>query len=241
VAHAFLFHPDEAVLTEEAQARLATLADYTELGSGFKIAMRDLEIRGAGNLLGDEQSGHIAAVGFEMYLSMLHETVEQMQGLEMAQERVPRVEAPLSAYVPPSFIAYEAAKVDLHRRIAAAGTRRELTEMREELRDRFGEVPEAVDNLIFLGEIRAVLQQLKAHALIVRQQKLTVTGLELPKGSREELRQRDSRYVYAPATGVLSLTFRAEKGELRPVIERVLDDILALALLVPSSEVQGAA
>ena len=80
VAHAFLFHPDEAVLTEEAMARLSTLSDYTELGSGFKIAMRDLEIRGAGNLLGDEQSGQIAAVGFEMYLSMLHETVERDAG-----------------------------------------------------------------------------------------------------------------------------------------------------------------
>ncbi len=80
VAHAFLFHPDEAVLTEEAVARLSTLADYTELGSGFKIAMRDLEIRGAGELLGEEQSGHIAAVGFEMYLSMLQRGGRPLEG-----------------------------------------------------------------------------------------------------------------------------------------------------------------
>ena len=79
-AYAFLFHPDEAVLTEEAVARLSTLADYTELGSGFKIAMRDLEIRGAGDLLGEEQSGHIAAVGFEMYAPMLEEAVRELQG-----------------------------------------------------------------------------------------------------------------------------------------------------------------
>jgi transcription-repair coupling factor (superfamily II helicase) len=230
VAHAFLFHPDEAVLTEEAMARLSTLADYTELGSGFKIAMRDLEIRGAGNLLGDEQSGHIAAVGFEMYLSMLGETVATLQGQEPAAERDPRVEVGVSAYVPTDFIAYEAAKVDLHRRIAGAATREALVELREELRDRFGEVPEPVDNLIFLGEVRVVLQQVGADSLAVRQQKLTVTGLQLPPGSREALRQRDPRYVYAPVTGVLSLAFRSGGVEVRPVVEQVLDDILRLWL-----------
>jgi transcription-repair coupling factor (superfamily II helicase) len=230
VAHAFLFHPDEAVLTEEAMARLSTLADYTELGSGFKIAMRDLEIRGAGNLLGDEQSGHIAAVGFEMYLSMLGETVAMLQGQEPAAERDPRVEVGVSAYVPSDFIAYEAAKVDLHRRIAGAATREALVELREELRDRFGEVPEPVDNLIFLGEVRVVLQQVGADSLAVRQQKLTVTGLQLPPGSREALRQRDPRYVYAPVTGVLSLAFRSGGVEVRPVVEQVLDDILRLWL-----------
>ncbi len=120
VAHAFLFHPDEAVLTEEAVARLSTLADYTELGSGFKIAMRDLEIRGAGELLGEEQSGQIAAVGFEMYLSMLREATAMLQGEEVEVEKVPRVEVGIDAHVPAGFIGYEAARVDLHRRIASA-------------------------------------------------------------------------------------------------------------------------
>jgi transcription-repair coupling factor (superfamily II helicase) len=237
VAHAFLFHPDEAVLTEEAMARLSTLADYTELGSGFKIAMRDLEIRGAGNLLGDEQSGHIAAVGFEMYLSMLGETVAMLQGHEPAAEREPRVEVGVSAYVPSDFIAYEAAKVDLHRRIAGAGAGEELAELREELHDRFGQVPEAVDNLIFLGEVRLALQRVGADSLAVRQQKLTVTGLQLPAGSREALRRRDPRYVYAPVTGMLSLGFRAAGTEVRAVVEQVLDDILRLW----SGAVEGAA
>jgi transcription-repair coupling factor (superfamily II helicase) len=228
VAHAFLFHPDEAVLTEEAMARLATLADYTELGSGFKIAMRDLEIRGAGNLLGAEQSGHIAAVGFEMYLSMLRETVEQLQGREAPPERIPRVEIRLSAYVPNDFIAYEAARVDLHRRIAAARDARTLQDLREELRDRFGAVPEPVDNLIFLGETRVTLQELSAEALSVRQQKLVVTGLALPKGGREALRGRDGRYVYLPTTGQLSLSFRGDPEGVREAVGRVLDDILTV-------------
>ncbi len=164
VAHAFLFHPDEAVLTEEAVARLSTLADYTELGSGFKIAMRDLEIRGAGELLGEEQSGQIAAVGFEMYLSMLSEQVALLQDTELKHEKVPRVEIGIDAHVPASFIGYEAARVDLHRRIASAGSRDELGDLRAELQDRFGEIPEPVDNLIFLGEVRATLQQLGADS-----------------------------------------------------------------------------
>ena len=154
VAHAFLFHPDEAVLTEEAVARLSTLADYTELGSGFKIAMRDLEIRGAGELLGEEQSGQIAAVGFEMYLSMLEEATAQLQGEEAPVEKLARVDIGIDAHVPPAFIGYEAARVDLHRRIASARTLEELADLRAELIDRFGELPEPVDNLIFLGEVR---------------------------------------------------------------------------------------
>ena len=154
VAHAFLFHPDEAVLTQEAVARLSTLADYTELGSGFKIAMRDLEIRGAGELLGEEQSGKIAAVGFEMYLSMLREATAQLQGEDAGVDKMPRVDIGIDAHVPTSFIGYEAARVDLHRRIASAKRREELAELRTELADRFGEIPAPVDNLIFLGEVR---------------------------------------------------------------------------------------
>ena len=228
VAHAFLFHPDEAVLTEEAVARLSTLADYTELGSGFKIAMRDLEIRGAGELLGEEQSGQIAAVGFEMYLSMLSEQVALLQNTELKHEKVPRVEIGIDAHVPASFIGYEAARVDLHRRIASAGSTEELGDLRAELQDRFGEIPEPVDNLIFLGEVRATLQRLGADSLVVRQHRLVISGVALPSGSRERLRERDRRYVYAPVQGQLTLGFRSDERGLREVVAQVLDDILGL-------------
>ena len=230
VAHAFLFHPDEAVLTEEAVARLSTLADYTELGSGFKIAMRDLEIRGAGELLGEEQSGQIAAVGFEMYLSMLQEATAELQGRAVGSENIPRVEVGVDAHVPAAFIGYEAARVDLHRRIASAAGLEELADLRAELSDRFGEIPQAVDNLIFLGEVRATLQELGADSLSVRQKRLVITGLTLPPGSRERLRSRDQRYVYAPVQGQLSLGLRGDERGLRQTVREVLDDILALAV-----------
>jgi transcription-repair coupling factor (superfamily II helicase) len=235
VAHAFLFHPDEALLTQEAVARLATLSDYTELGSGFKIALRDLEIRGAGNLLGEEQSGHIAAVGFEMYLSMLRETVEMLQGREHVPEKVPRIDMGISAYVPSDFIGYEAAKVDLHRRVAGAETLKELAELRDELQDRFGVVPEPVDNLIFLGEVRVGLQQAAADGLAVRGGKITVSGFHPPKGaqellrvSREQVRVGDRLYSYVPASGLLTYTHRGEDRGPRKLVEWVVNDILSV-------------
>jgi transcription-repair coupling factor (superfamily II helicase) len=228
VAHAFLFHPDEAVLTQEAVARLSTLADYTELGSGFKIAMRDLEIRGAGELLGEEQSGQIAAVGFEMYLSMLREATAQMQGEDAGVEKMPRVDIGIDAHVPSSFIGYEAARVDLHRRIASANKLDDLADLRGELGDRFGEIPLPVDNLIFLGEVRVILEALGADSFVVRPGKVSVTGLTLPPGSRERLRERDRRYVYAPLLGQLSLGNKGEEATPREAAQGVLDDILGL-------------
>src|SRR5205823_956272 len=150
-AYAYLFYPSAAALTEEASARLATLSDYTELGSGFKIAMRDLEIRGAGNLLGDEQSGHVAAVGFELYVSMLDEAVAALSGTSADEAPEPvRVDVPVDAYVPGEYVPYEAAKIEIHRRIAGAREVANLIVLREELEDRFGPVPPPLDNLIKL-------------------------------------------------------------------------------------------
>ncbi len=121
-AYAYMLYPSPETLTADAAARLATLSDNTELGSGFRVAMRDLEIRGAGNLLGDEQSGHVAAVGFELYCQMLEDATEELrQGIEqgdgLGPEREPvRVELDVDAYVPSDYIPFEAAKIEVHRR-----------------------------------------------------------------------------------------------------------------------------
>ncbi len=120
-AYAYMLYPSAAALTEDATKRLSALSDYTELGSGFKIAMRDLEIRGAGNLLGDEQSGHVAALGFELYLSMLDDAVRAAGPADLDDEAEPvRLDVNVDAYVPADYIPYEQAKIDVHRRIAGA-------------------------------------------------------------------------------------------------------------------------
>src|SRR5207244_6587060 len=129
-AHAYLFYPDAQDLTPEAKARLATLADHTELGAGFAIAMRDLEIRGAGDLLGAEQSGHVAALGFALYVEMLAETVAELSGQRRLAARPVRVDARVDAYVPASYIAGEALQLDLHRRLALVEAQDELRELR---------------------------------------------------------------------------------------------------------------
>jgi transcription-repair coupling factor (superfamily II helicase) len=179
-AYAYLLYPSAAALTEEAAARLSTLSDYTELGSGFKIAMRDLEIRGAGNLLGDEQSGHVAAVGFELYVSMLDEAVQLLAGdsAEEAPEPV-RLDVPVDAYVPADYVPYEAAKIEVHRRVSGAREIADLILLREELEDRFGPVPAALENLIKLQDARIKLGNAGARVVEFRAGRLAVSPIEL--------------------------------------------------------------
>ena len=142
---------------------------------------------------------------------MLQEAAALLQGQEPKTETMPRVEVAIDAHVPAGFIPYEAARVDLHRRVASATDAEELAELRQELRDRFGEIPEPVDNLIFLGEARVALQRLGATSLSVRRQRLEMTGLVLQPGARERLRERDRRYVYASLQGHLSLASGEER------------------------------
>ena len=168
-AYAYLFYPDASELSPEARARLATLADHSELGAGFQIAMRDLEIRGAGDLLGAEQSGHVAALGFELYVEMLNEAVAELSGERRVAARPVRVDARVDAYVPASYVAAEALKIDLHRRIALVEDEDELRELVSVTEDRYGPVPEPVQNLFAIQEAKLKLARLGADYLVYRE------------------------------------------------------------------------
>ncbi|HOT24194.1 MAG TPA: transcription-repair coupling factor [Thermoleophilia bacterium] len=195
-AYAYLLYPSEELLTSEAAARLTTLSDHTDLGAGFKIAMADLEIRGAGDLLGDEQSGHVAAVGFEMYAQMLEEAVNELRGEQVTAAAPVRVDLPVTAYVPPEYIAYEATKIDVHRRISRAASLSELGDVEAELTDRFGPPPEPVANLLALQAIRIKAAELGATAVTGRGGRVQVDGLELDDAWATRLRQGGGRVVY---------------------------------------------
>jgi transcription-repair coupling factor (superfamily II helicase) len=175
--YAYLFAPLGATL--ESQKRLEALMDFTELGSGFAIAMRDLEIRGAGNLLGAEQSGHIAAVGFEMYLQLLEEAVAQARG-EMPQERREGrpviVELSLDAYLPPEYVMDEIERVDLYRRASGTASLAEVDDLAEELNDRFGRLPEPAVNLLGISRVKLLARQIGATAVALRSGALSVSG-----------------------------------------------------------------
>ena len=206
-AYAYLLYPSEAGLHPDAAARLATLSDYTELGSGFAIAMRDLELRGAGDLLGDEQSGHVAAVGFELYVAMLDEAVEAMRAAGeggVAEARV-RFDVNVDAYLPAEYIPFEAAKIDVHRRVAGAREPGELRALRDELRDRFGPLPEPVENLIELQRVRIELGRLGAQAVEFRGGRLSITPLELDAAAVGGVRERISDASFESRTQTLGL------------------------------------
>jgi len=196
VAHAYLFYPPDAQLTREAMARLSTLSDYTELGSGFRIAMRDLEIRGAGNLLGDEQSGHVAAVGFEMYCDLLREAVAELQDQPVAELKVARLEVDVDAYIPADYIPFEAARIDVHHRIAGARDEEKLESIREELRDRFGEVPDVVENLLEMQAIRLKGALLGAATVTFRKGRLELGDLRLDGAQRQVLEEAGHKFIY---------------------------------------------
>ena len=225
-AFAYLLYPSEDYLTQDAAARLRTLSDYTELGSGFKIAMRDLEIRGAGNLLGDEQSGQVAAIGFEMYAQLLEEAVAEQRGEPAATLAPVRLEIPVTAYVPPDYIAYEATKIDAHRHIAQAGDPQALDEVRAELTDRFGAPPEPVENLLALQSIRLKAAALRAAAVVYRGDRLQIEGLQLDDQWAAAVRAAGDEYVYFKQKHVLSAHRRNESSHILGWVDSVLDAII---------------
>ncbi|MDE7445521.1 MAG: transcription-repair coupling factor [Lachnospiraceae bacterium] len=161
-AYAFLMYKRDKMLKEVAEKRLAAIKEFTDLGSGFKIAMRDLEIRGAGNLLGAKQHGHMQAVGYDLYCKMLNEAVKNLKGISTAEDFNTSVDLDVDAFIPPAYIVNEIQKLDIYKRIAGIENQSECDDMKEELLDRFGETPVAVENLFRISMIRV-----NAHKLYI--------------------------------------------------------------------------
>jgi transcription-repair coupling factor (superfamily II helicase) len=222
LAHSYLLYPDASELTSEARARLATLADHTELGAGFAIAMRDLEIRGAGELLGAEQHGHLAALGFELYVEMLGEAVAELAGERRTVGRPVRVDARIDAFVPAHYIDSEAQKIDLHRRLALTESEDELRELEAATIDRYGPLPEPVENLFAIQEAKVKLGRLGADYLVFRGGRSTIGPLVLGSDELSELRDRVDTAVYASGRREVSLRDDEFSGALR-LVGAILD------------------
>ena len=234
-AYAYLLYDSAAALTAEAAQRLSALSDYTELGAGFKIAMRDLEIRGAGNLLGDEQSGHVAALGFELYMQMLDEAVAAAEadgqpadgGEDGAREPV-RLDVNVDAYVPADYIPYEQAKIEVHRRVAGALELADVELLREELEDRFGPPPEPVENLLALQRARIKFGQAGARAVSFRGDRLAVVPIELDSAHARRLREELPEALYESGRSQVSVRVPKEGAERFPSVVRAADALLAI-------------
>ncbi|MGD9792798.1 MAG: TRCF domain-containing protein, partial [Acidimicrobiia bacterium] len=154
-AYAYLCHPADVALSEEAYERLRTIGEATELGSGFKIAMRDLEIRGAGNLLSESQSGHIAAVGYDLYCQMVNEAVAEMKGEPVKEPAEVKLDVPSDAHLPVSYVPKEELRLEAYRRLAAVTTHDEVADIQAEWEDRYGPVPPAALTLLTVAHLRA--------------------------------------------------------------------------------------
>jgi transcription-repair coupling factor (superfamily II helicase) len=167
-AYAFLMYRRDRMLKETAEKRLHAIREYTELGSGVRIAMRDLEIRGAGNLLGAEQSGHMEAVGYDLYCKMLSEAVSEEKGGEPEESFETGVDLVLDAFIPDSYIPDESQKLDIYRRISAIGDEEDAENMTDELLDRYGDLPASVTSLISVAKLRSA-----AHSAYITEIKET--------------------------------------------------------------------
>ena len=172
-AYAFLMYKRDKMLREVAEKRLSAIREFTDLGSGFKIAMRDLEIRGAGNLLGVRQHGHMEAVGYDLYCKMLNEAVQTLKGGKVTQDFATVIDLDVDAFIPPTYIVNEVQKLDIYKRIASIENGKERDDMRDELLDRFGEIPKSVDNLLRIALIRVAAHKLYMTDVKGKNEKIT--------------------------------------------------------------------
>ena len=172
-AYAFLMYKRDKMLKEVAEKRLSAIREFTDLGSGFKIAMRDLEIRGAGNLLGVRQHGHMEAVGYDLYCKMLNEAVQGLKGGKAPQDFATVIDLDVDAFIPPTYIVNEVQKLDIYKRIAGIENVKERDDMRDELLDRFGEIPKSVDNLLRIALIRVAAHKLYMTDIKGKNEKIT--------------------------------------------------------------------
>jgi transcription-repair coupling factor (superfamily II helicase) len=206
-AYAYLFHPRDQVLTEEAYERLRTIGEATDLGSGFKIAMRDLEIRGAGNLLGESQSGHIAAVGYDLYCQMVNEAVAEMKGEPAKQPAEVKLDIPVNAHLPVEYVHKEESRLEAYRRLAAVTTLGEVDDIRAEWEDRYGPVPDVAEALLSVATLRAECHRVGVYDVTVTTREARLAPLVLRTSELMRLKRlaRDAIYKEDQARVVLPL------------------------------------
>ncbi|MBL7522049.1 transcription-repair coupling factor, partial [Frankia sp. CNm7] len=223
-AYAYFLYPPDRPLTETAHDRLATIALNTDLGAGMAVAMKDLEIRGAGNLLGGEQSGHIAAVGFDLYVRMVGEAVADFKG--QAPEELPevKVELPVDASLPHDYVASERLRLDAYRRLAAAGSEADLAEVRAELLDRFGPLPEPVENLFAVASLRVLARGYGLSEITLAGRQIRFAQLELRESQTLRLQRLYKGAVAKPTARTVLVPAPTQTGRIGspPLRDRAL-------------------
>ncbi len=206
-AYAYLFHPPEQTLTEDAYHRLEAIGEYSELGSGFELARRDLQIRGAGSILGEVQSGHIAAVGFDLYANLVAEAVEELKGGGAPAEapKEVRIDLPVDAHLPDAYVAEQAARLEAYRRLAMAETAAQVDEVVAEWSDRYGEPPPEADALIQVARLRAEAIRIGLGEVVKLRNEVRLAPVYLTQSQEVRLQRLAPRAVVRPGEHALFL------------------------------------
>lgn len=195
-AYAYFLYQPQKILTEEAEKRLATIREFTEFGSGFKIAMRDLEIRGAGNFIGGEQHGHLAAIGFSLYVRMLKEAVQELKGETVEETVDPTIDLQVKALLPDEYIVDKQTKATLYQRMVAINSEDEISEILDELVDRFGTPPVEVENLLQIIKIKIWAKELKVEQIVQYKQNIALRFVTDPGLTGEQLMEIAAKFPY---------------------------------------------
>jgi transcription-repair coupling factor (superfamily II helicase) len=234
-AYAYLLYPRDHRLTEEAYERLKTIGEFTDLGSGFKIAMRDLEIRGAGNLLGGEQSGHIAAVGFDLYVEMVTEAVGELTGEVREPPNEVQIDVPVTANLPRDYIARDDVRMEAYRRLAAVTTRSDVDDIRAEWEDRYGPPPAPAEALLDVARLRAECVRLGVRAVSVQKGRARLDGLQLRKSQEARLQRTVARAQILPDAVIVPVQAAAGLSVTQALLSLLEVIVPAEAAPVPSS------
>ena len=208
-AYGYLFYPENAPITEGAEKRLRVIEEFTDLGSGFKIALRDLEIRGAGNILGAQQHGHIASIGYELYCKLLEETVRGLKGQKVEATIETRINLPIEAYLPDTYIPDSRQKISIYKKISALKTDADRHELEDELKDRYGDIPDPVEMLLEISSIKQLCQQLGITTLVAGSKQLKATF--------------DERKSKIDVTQLVETVHNNPKLQLRPPAQLMID------------------
>lgn len=225
-AYAYLLIPAESAINQDAVKRLEALAEFTELGSGYRLATRDLQLRGAGNILGNAQSGHIAAVGMEMYLQMLEETIHELKGEHVLPRLDPVVNLPIQAYIPQDYIPDINQRLVIYRRLATALTDHEIADLERELADRYGVLPQPVEQLLHIARLKGVLRRYLISAVDYAGNQLVFSFHEKAEGSLEKIlslvSQNTERFRFTPDLKLIAKTRAIGEQEILDEIKNIL-------------------
>ena len=229
-AYGYLFYPQGWAITEGAQKRLRVIEEFTDLGSGFKIALRDLEIRGTGNILGSEQHGHITAVGYDMYCKLVEEAVQKLKGEKIEEKVETRINLPIEAYLPDEYVPDSRQKVALYKKIAALETEVDRKELEEEMIDRYGKIPEPVEMLLEIADLKQLSQQLGVDGIVAGEESIKITFDEA-KTSLDPRRlirliEEDRRISITPPARMTVWMQGAQGKTLLYELKRVLDKLM---------------